>query len=67
MWDDISSQLFTTEPADLDMLIREYSGDPKLKLYFVDLDREYSTPDVRSVTNWTSLPGASEHERSLTA
>ena len=44
MWDDIYWQLFTTERSDLDALIRAHAGDPKLKMYFVDLDREYPDP-----------------------
>lgn len=44
MWDDIYWQLFTTERADLDILLRAHAGDPKLKMYFVDLDREYPDP-----------------------
>ena len=44
MWDDIYWQLFSTERADLDILIRAHRGDPKLKMYFVDFDREYPDP-----------------------
>jgi hypothetical protein len=44
MWDDIYWQFFTTEESDLNMIIRAHSGDPKLKLYFVDLDLEYPNP-----------------------
>lgn len=44
MWDDIYWQLFTTERSDLDALVRAHAGDPKLKLYYVDLDREYPDP-----------------------
>ncbi len=44
MWDDIYWQLFTTDPADIDILIRAHTGDPKLKMYFVDLDREFPGP-----------------------
>ena len=44
MWDDIYWQLFTTESADLDHLLRAHAGDSKLKMYFVDLDREYPDP-----------------------
>jgi hypothetical protein len=44
MWDDIYWQLFTTDPADLDILIQAHTSDPKLKMYFVDLDREFPDP-----------------------
>ena len=44
MWDDIYWQLFTTERADIDALLRVHVGDPKLKMYFVDFDREYPDP-----------------------
>jgi hypothetical protein len=44
MWDDIYWQLFTTERSDLDALMRAHTGDPKLEMYFVDLDREYPDP-----------------------
>ena len=44
MWDDIYWQLFTTERSDLDLLIRAHAGDPKLKMYFVDFDREFPDP-----------------------
>ncbi len=37
-------QLFTTESADLDILIRAHGGDPKVKMYRVDFDREYPDP-----------------------
>jgi hypothetical protein len=44
MWDDIYWQIFTTERSDLDDLMRAHADDPKLELYFVDLDREYPDP-----------------------
>ena len=44
MWDDMYWQLFTTHRSDVDLLIRAHHGDPKLKLYFVDLDLEYPNP-----------------------
>jgi len=44
MWDDIYWQLFTTEYSDVEMLIRSHDGDPRLKMYFVDIDREYPDP-----------------------
>ncbi len=57
MWDDMYWQLFTIDPADLALLIRVHSGDPKLKMYFVDLDREYPDP-----SNGELQPAASSHE-----
>lgn len=44
MWDDIYWQLFTTKRSDIDVLMRAHAGDPKLKMYFVDFDREYPDP-----------------------
>ncbi len=44
MWDDVYWQLFTTNREDLDVLIRVHTGDPKLKMYSVDFDREYPDP-----------------------
>jgi hypothetical protein len=44
MYDDIYWQLFSTERSDLDALLRAHAGDPKLKMYFVDFDREYPKP-----------------------
>ena len=44
MWDDIYWQLFTTDRSDLRILIRAHAGDPKLKMCFVDFDREYPDP-----------------------
>lgn len=44
MWDDIYWQLFTTDRAHLDALLRVHAGDPKLKMYFVDIYREYPNP-----------------------
>src|SRR5215469_8564941 len=41
LWDDIYWQYFTTDRSNLDVLIRAHAGDSKLKMYFVDLDREY--------------------------
>ena len=57
MWDDIYWQLFTADPADLDILIRAHANDPKLKMYFVDLDREYPDP-----SNEELQPAASSYE-----
>jgi hypothetical protein len=44
MWDDIYWQLFTINRSDLDVLIQAHTGDPKLKMYFVDFDREFPDP-----------------------
>jgi hypothetical protein len=44
MWDDIYWQLLTTERSDLDILIRAHTEDSKLKMFFVDFDREYPDP-----------------------
>lgn len=44
MWDDIYWQIFTTQQADIDVLLRTHADDPKLEMYFVDLDREFPDP-----------------------
>ena len=44
MWDGIYWQLFSVDRSDVDMLVRAHTGDPKLKMYFVDFDREYPDP-----------------------
>jgi hypothetical protein len=44
MWDDIYWQLFSAMRSDIDDLVRVHSGDPKLKMYYVDIDREYPNP-----------------------
>jgi hypothetical protein len=44
MWDDMYWQLFTTNRSDLDALIRAHTGDPKIKMYSVELDREFPDP-----------------------
>ena|SRR5215469_3240411 len=44
MWDDIYWQYFTTDRPDLDILMQAHAGDPKLEMFFVDLDREYPDP-----------------------
>ena len=54
MWDDLYWQLFSVAASDVDELARVHSGDPKLKLYYVDLDREYPEPSneaLRPVTD----------------
>jgi hypothetical protein len=43
-WDDIYWQFFSTDRADIDLLIEAHAGDPMLDLYFSDLDREYPNP-----------------------
>jgi len=43
-WDDMFWQLFSVERADVDLLVRIHSADPKLKMFFVDLDREFPNP-----------------------
>jgi hypothetical protein len=49
MWDDIYWQIFTTERTDLDVLLRVHSGDPILKIYWVDFDREYPDPSNKEL------------------
>jgi hypothetical protein len=49
MWDDIYWQIFTTEPADLESLIRAHTGDPRLKMYWVNFDREYPDPSNQTL------------------
>jgi hypothetical protein len=44
MWDDIYWQLFSVDRSDIEMLVRAHTGDPKVKMYFVDFDREYPDP-----------------------
>ena len=44
MWDDIYWQFFSAERSDIDLLVRAHAGDPKLKMYFVDFDREFPDP-----------------------
>jgi hypothetical protein len=44
MWDGVYWQLFTTQQSDVDKLIRVHGVDPAMKLYFVDLEREYPEP-----------------------
>jgi len=43
-WDDMFWQLFSIENADIDLLIRSHSTDSKLKMFVVDLDREFPEP-----------------------
>jgi hypothetical protein len=49
MWDDIYWQIFTTERTDLEVLLRSHSGDPMLKIYWVDFDREYPDPSNKEL------------------
>jgi hypothetical protein len=49
MWDDIYWQIFTTEKTDLDELLRAHSGDPMLKIYWVEFDREYPDPSNKEL------------------
>jgi hypothetical protein len=49
MWDDIYWQIFTTERTDLDVLLRAHCGDPMLKIYCVDFDREYPDPSNKEL------------------
>jgi hypothetical protein len=44
MWDDIYWQLFSAVASDIDELVRVHSADPKLRMYYVDIDREYPDP-----------------------
>ncbi len=44
MWDDIYWQLFSVEESDINLLVRSHAGDPRLKMFFVDFDREYPDP-----------------------
>ncbi len=57
MWDDIYWQLFTTKKSDVDLLIQTHAGDPKLKLYFVDLEREYPDPSNEELQPATIAEG----------
>ena len=44
MWDGIYWQIFTTEKSDVDAVIRAHEGNPKFKIYVVDIEREYPDP-----------------------
>jgi hypothetical protein len=41
MWDDLYWQFFTVVRADIDALVRAHAGDPKLRMYLVDIDLDY--------------------------
>jgi hypothetical protein len=56
MWDGVFWQLFTTEESDVDTLVRAHSSDPKVKMFFVDLDREYPDPSNAELMA-ANLPG----------
>jgi hypothetical protein len=43
-WDDIYWQLFSADGTDIDALINAHDGDPRLKMFLVDFDREYPDP-----------------------
>lgn len=45
MGDGVYWQMFTTERSDVNAVIRTHEGDPKLKMYVVDLEREYPDPN----------------------
>ena len=44
MWDDIYWQFFSRDKADIDLLIETHRADARLKLFWVDFDREYPDP-----------------------
>lgn len=44
MWDGAYWQLFTTVRSDVTELVRAHAGDPKSKMFYVDLDSEYPDP-----------------------
>lgn len=46
-WDDIYWQIFSTDPSDIATLIRAHAHDARLKLFRVELDREYPDPSNR--------------------
>ena len=58
MWDDMYWQLFTRERSDMDLLIQAHARDPRLKMYFVDLDREFPDP-----SNETLRPATVDREK----
>ena len=49
MWDDFYWELYSTEPSDLDLLLQAHEGDAKLKMYFVDLKKDYPMPSDREL------------------
>jgi len=44
MWDDVYWQYFTTEKSDVDSLVSKHKDDPRLKMYFVDFEKEFPDP-----------------------
>lgn len=44
MWDGIYWQLFSTVRSEVTALVRAHAGDPKARMCYVDLDREYPDP-----------------------
>lgn len=44
MWDGVYWQIFTTERLDVDAVINAHAGDLNLKMFVVDLEREYPDP-----------------------
>ena len=59
MWDGVFWQLFTTEESDVDTLVRAHSSDPKVKMFFVHLDREYPDPSNAELKA-ANLPGITD-------
>ena len=55
MWDDVYWQLFSRDPVDMDMLIKSHCADPRLKMYHVDLDREFPNPSNEALREVISL------------
>jgi hypothetical protein len=60
LWDDIYWQFFTTNPADIDVLIQAHREDPRLHMYFVDIDAEYPDPSNKPLTPVLQTPGSTE-------
>lgn len=56
MWDDMYWQLFTTVRGDVEQLVAAHSADPRLSLYFVDLEKEYPDPSNLALEPATRVP-----------
>ena len=56
MWDDIYWQLFTTVRTDVDRLVTAHSADPLLRIYSVDLEKEYPDPSNLPLQPATHVP-----------
>jgi hypothetical protein len=56
MWDDIYWQLFTTVRSDVEQLLAAHSADPRLGIYFVDLEKEYPEPSNLALQSAKPLP-----------